>query len=150
MCLSAVEHVLSIISTLSYVWPCHERGGAFLLLEAYFLAKYRKVFAPTVRHFIFLFIPQLIFVFAQTFTTVQYTLPRALVLFALQITTTFIWNFCDLFIILVSMGLGANFRQLNRALEKCKGKVSGGTRGFFAPFHPLMAARLDCVSVFPD
>ncbi|XP_034231707.1 gustatory receptor for sugar taste 64f-like [Thrips palmi] len=98
--LALLEHVLSIVSTVSYVWPCLDRGGTPLLIEAYFLTKYQK-----------------------TFTTFRFSFPRAIFLFTLQVITTFIWNFSDLFIILVSMGIGAYFRQLNRAMERSKGKI---------------------------
>ncbi|KAJ1523406.1 hypothetical protein ONE63_001270 [Megalurothrips usitatus] len=98
--LAAVEHILSIVSTLVQMYPCYDRGGLYLLIEGYYLMKYRKLF-----------------------TVVRFSMTRAVILFVLQIITTFIWNFCDLFVILLSMGLGALLRQLNRGMNNSKGKV---------------------------
>lgn len=39
----AVEHTLSILSTIAYVWPCYTRGGFPLVVQGYFLTKYLKV-----------------------------------------------------------------------------------------------------------
>ncbi|XP_026278049.2 gustatory receptor for sugar taste 64f-like [Frankliniella occidentalis] len=98
--LAALEHTLSIATSLSSVSVCYDRGGLPLLVEGYFMAKYRK-----------------------TFTIISYSLWRGILLFALQVITTFIWNFADLFVILVSMGLAAHFRQLNAALSQARGKI---------------------------
>ncbi|KAK3915909.1 Gustatory receptor for sugar taste 64f [Frankliniella fusca] len=98
--LAAVEHSLSIAATLAHALPCYDRGGLPLLMEGYFMRKYRK-----------------------TFTIVSYSPWRALLIFILQIITTFNWNFSDLFVVLVSMGLAAHFRQLNVALDEAKGKL---------------------------
>lgn len=42
----------------------------------------------------------------------------------LNILSTFIWNYMDVFVMIVSIGLSSKFRQLNDNLLKFKGMVS--------------------------
>jgi len=44
---------------------------------------------------------------------------------AQNVYSTFIWNYMDVFVMIVSIGLAAKFRQLNDNLRKFKGLVSG-------------------------
>ena len=52
----AVEHLLSIISTIAYIWPCYKRGGVALLVQGYFLTKYLKVLMANRNLFVVSFI----------------------------------------------------------------------------------------------
>lgn len=42
----------------------------------------------------------------------------------LSLTATFLWNFTDLFIILISSALAAQFRKLTKAMHNVRGQVS--------------------------
>lgn len=42
-----------------------------------------------------------------------------------NVYSTFIWNYMDVFVMIVSIGLASNFRKLNDNLLKFKGLVSG-------------------------
>lgn len=41
-----------------------------------------------------------------------------------NIVVTFAWSFMDLFVMIVSLGLAAQFKQLNTDLKRVKGRVS--------------------------
>ncbi|XP_034236157.1 gustatory receptor 5a for trehalose-like [Thrips palmi] len=94
LAMAVVEHAMAIMGTLGYVWPCYQRGGVSLLLQGYFLTKYRK-----------------------TFTMMTFTAWKAAVVMALQIINHFVWSFLDLFVSLFAMGLSARFHQINIELE---------------------------------
>lgn len=53
----------------------------------------------------------------------SYTTWRGLATVWISLSGTFIWNFIDLFIMLVSSALAAQFNVLNRALRAIRGKV---------------------------
>lgn len=61
----------------------------------------------------------------QTFTVTTFTTWKAVLLLALQITNVFVWNFIDLFITLIAMGLTARFRQVNAEIEATQDQVGG-------------------------
>lgn len=41
----------------------------------------------------------------------------------INITATFVWSFCDLFVIIISVGLATRFKQINDNMLMNKGKV---------------------------
>lgn len=43
--------------------------------------------------------------------------------YGLSITATFVWNYLDIFITMMSMGLSTLFKQLNNELEQTKNEV---------------------------
>lgn len=53
----------------------------------------------------------------------------------LNIIASFVWNYTDLFVIIISIGLASKFQQLNTELMKVKGKV--GIRPEFWTEHRI-------------
>ncbi|XP_058817465.1 uncharacterized protein LOC131680771 [Topomyia yanbarensis] len=56
--------------------------------------------------------------FSTAFHTVPYNIPVAIYNEYIVISMTFAWNFIDLFVVLVSIGLSTRFNQLNRYISK--------------------------------
>lgn len=96
--LSAVEHVLSIISSFITVWDCPRIKS---ILQAYYVHNFPQVFSFFNYSHIFGFYVKFI-----------------------HVTSTFVWSFTDLFIMMISCGLSAKFKQINDLLFHDKGKVS--------------------------
>ena len=61
---------------------------------------------------------------SHVFTEVPFNLITAVLFEYMNISFTFGWNFMDLFIILVSVGIAYRFQQLNERLEYFHGRVS--------------------------
>jgi gustatory receptor len=53
----------------------------------------------------------------------SYSLWKGIVVDIINILSTFSWNFVDLFLILISIALAEQFRQLNSRLFSIRGKV---------------------------
>ncbi|KAE8737858.1 Gustatory receptor 37 [Frankliniella occidentalis] len=98
--LAAVEHTLSMLGSLYFVWPCYQRGGILFVWQGYFLTKYLK-----------------------TFTVTAFATWKATLLLLLQFINVFVWNFMDLFVALFAMGLSSRFRQVNAELQATKTEV---------------------------
>ncbi|CAD1468635.1 unnamed protein product, partial [Heterotrigona itama] len=60
--------------------------------------------------------------FPQVFSTISYSLWKGILVDLINILSTFSWNFVDLFLILISIALTAQFRQLNSRLNSIRGK----------------------------
>lgn len=95
--LSLIEHILSIISSVSVVWDCPKIQNLF---EAYIIRSF-----PMISYFF------------------PYSVPLSLLVKFCHITATFIWSFTDLFIMLISMGLSSLFDRINERMVRVKGKV---------------------------
>lgn len=52
-----------------------------------------------------------------------YSLWKGILVDTINILSTFSWNFVDLFLILISIALADQFRQLNSRLNAIRGKV---------------------------
>lgn len=52
-----------------------------------------------------------------------YSLWKGILVETINILSTFSWNFVDLFLILISIALADQFRQLNSRLYSIRGKV---------------------------
>nr|XP_012217698.1 PREDICTED: gustatory receptor for sugar taste 64f-like [Linepithema humile] len=61
--------------------------------------------------------------FPQIFSRISYSLWRGILVEVINILSTFSWNFVDLFLILISIALADQFRQLNSRLYAIKGKA---------------------------
>lgn len=61
--------------------------------------------------------------FIQTITE-QIPVWASIPLFFLSICATFVWNYLDIFITMISMGLSTLFKQLNSELEQAKDEVA--------------------------
>ncbi|XP_053986400.1 gustatory receptor for sugar taste 64f-like [Hylaeus volcanicus] len=60
--------------------------------------------------------------FPQVFSKISYSLWKGIVVDIINILCTFSWNFVDLFLILISIALTDQFRQLNTRLYSIRGK----------------------------
>lgn len=57
------------------------------------------------------------------FTLTELTWWKAILSKWFNVVVTFAWSFMDLFVIVVSVGLTSQFRQINADLQQMKGKV---------------------------
>jgi gustatory receptor len=96
--LSAVEHILSIISSVAVVLDCPRIKN---ILQAYYVHN-----------------------FPQVFSFVGYSHLLGIYVKFIHVTSTFVWSYADLFIMVVSQGLSAKFKQINERMKKDKGMVS--------------------------
>lgn len=95
--LSAVEHILSIVSSFAVVLDCPRINN---IIQAYFVHN-----------------------FPQVFTFFGYSHVLGLYVKFIHVTSTFVWSYADLFIMMISCGLSAKFKQINELMMKEKGKV---------------------------
>ncbi|KAG7202791.1 hypothetical protein KM043_009958 [Ampulex compressa] len=61
--------------------------------------------------------------FPQVFSSISYSLWKGILVDVINILSTFSWNFVDLFLILLSVALVDQFRQLNSRLYSIRGKA---------------------------
>ncbi|XP_028895609.2 gustatory receptor for sugar taste 64f [Zeugodacus cucurbitae] len=95
MMLSLGEHLLNILSNIHYANYCPQTEDP---IENFFII--------TNQHLFMIF---------------PYSVPLAIWGKVQNILCTFIWNYMDVFVMIVSIGLAAKFRQLNDNLFKFKG-----------------------------
>lgn len=57
------------------------------------------------------------------FTLTELTWWKALLSKWFNIVVTFVWSFMDLFVMVVSIGLASQFKQINADLKRVKGRV---------------------------
>jgi gustatory receptor len=95
--LSAIEHILSIVSSVAVVVDCPLIKN---ILQAYYVHNFPQVFS--------------FFGYSHVF---------GIYVKFIHITSTFVWSYADLFIMMVSCGLAAKFKQINDRLFEDKGKV---------------------------
>lgn len=57
------------------------------------------------------------------FYFIDYTTFNGIVAKSINIVSTFIWTFMDLFVMIISIGLASRFRLINHSLNKHKGMV---------------------------
>lgn len=96
--LSAVEHILSIVSSVAVVMDCPRIKNT---LQAYYVHN-----------------------FPQVFTFIKYSHMIGIYVKFIHITSTFVWSYTDLFIMMISCGLSEKFKQINEKMLEDKGKVS--------------------------
>ncbi|KAH8297548.1 hypothetical protein KR054_002775 [Drosophila jambulina] len=95
MMLSVAEHILSMVSAINYASFCNRTADP---IQNYFLRTNDEIFF-----------------------VVSYSTPLALWGKFQNVYSTFIWNYMDMFVMIVSIGLAAKFRQLNDDLRNFKG-----------------------------
>ncbi|XP_076392796.1 gustatory receptor 5a for trehalose isoform X6 [Megachile rotundata] len=61
--------------------------------------------------------------FPQIFSRISYSLWKGILIDIINILSTFSWNFVDLFLILISIALADQFRQVNSRLYSIRGKA---------------------------
>lgn len=92
-----VEHILSIVSSVTFARDCLNVTNLF---EDY--GRTQSV---------------------QLFEVAGFSISGAVIGKLLNIIATFVWNFMDLFIMLISIGLTSIFRRFNQSLYRIKGEV---------------------------
>lgn len=95
--LSFIEHLLSTVSQIIEVFDCPRIHNVF---EAYMVRSF-----PLIYYFF------------------PYSIPLSVLVKFAHITSTFIWSFTDLFIMLISMGLSSMLKVINERMLQVKGKV---------------------------
>ncbi|KAH8386167.1 hypothetical protein KR200_002103 [Drosophila serrata] len=98
MMLSVAEHILSMVSAINYASFCNRTADP---IQNYFLRTNDEIFFVT-----------------------SYSTPLAMWGKFQNVYSTFIWNYMDLFVMIVSIGLASKFRQLNDDLRNFKGMVT--------------------------
>ncbi|CAL1674850.1 unnamed protein product [Lasius platythorax] len=99
MSLALVEHSAAVISAYVNAVDCANYRGDTDIIGTYFQSQ-----------------------FPQVFTRMSYTLWKGVLVETINILSTFSWNFVDLFLILISIALSDQFRQLNSRLYSIRGK----------------------------
>lgn len=95
--LSACEHILSIVSSVAAVYDCPRIKS---ILQAYYVHN-----------------------FPQVFSFFSYNHALGVYIKFIHLTSTFVWSYADLFIMMISCGLSAKFKQINERMMEDKGKV---------------------------
>nr|CAD7200275.1 unnamed protein product [Timema douglasi] len=91
------EHLLSNVKKIERGWLCS--NGGLDLIRSYFVNSYSHVFGFT-----------------------RYSHWKGVAVLFVNLVATFIWNYVDLFLILVSLSVAQRFRQINALLFRVKGK----------------------------
>ncbi|XP_011689863.1 PREDICTED: gustatory receptor for sugar taste 64f-like isoform X2 [Wasmannia auropunctata] len=100
MLLALVEHSAAVLSAYLSAVECAEFRGDPDIAGTYFKLQFPQIFAK-----------------------MPYILWKGIVVETINILSTFSWNFVDLFLILVSIALADQFRQLNSRLFSIRGKA---------------------------
>ncbi|XP_039303812.1 gustatory receptor for sugar taste 64f isoform X2 [Solenopsis invicta] len=100
MLLALVEHTAAVLSTYISAVECAEYRGDPDIVGIYFQKQ-----------------------FAQVFTLTSYSLWKGIVAETINVLSTFSWNFVDLFLMLISIALAGQFRQLNSRLFSIREKA---------------------------
>jgi gustatory receptor len=95
--LSLIEHLLSMVSSFALVIDCPRINN---IMKAYYVKS-----------------------FPQVFNYFPYSVAFSVYIKLIHVTSTFIWTFTDLFIMMVSCGLSEKFKLINERMLEEKGKV---------------------------
>lgn len=93
-----VEHLLNVVSAVYYAVECSNNKNG---VEKFFKVQLSQLFLLT-----------------------PYAHWKAFIGKVIGIIATFIWNFMDLFVIIMSVGLSTRFKQINNDLIGFKGEVN--------------------------
>lgn len=94
----SVEHILNIISIVYYAKKCLDPEDP---LKEFFKSQ-----------------------LSQLFTFLPYSPWTAFFGKLVNVIATFCWNYMDLFVMMISIGLSSRFKQINMDLERIKGEVN--------------------------
>ncbi|XP_025270622.1 gustatory receptor for sugar taste 64e-like isoform X2 [Camponotus floridanus] len=100
MLLALVEHSASVVSAYVSAIECADHRGDTDIIGIYFQTQ-----------------------FPQIFSKLPYSLWKGILVETINVLSTFSWNFVDLFLILISIALADQFRQLNSRLYSIRGKA---------------------------
>lgn len=95
MICASCEHILAIMSHINYVRTCKPNANQ---LSAFFISN-------------------------EIFRVTSYALWKGILDKFTNIVATIVWNYLNFFIVMVSLGISSRFRQLNREMDRVKGKV---------------------------
>nr|CAD7444096.1 unnamed protein product [Timema bartmani] len=98
--IAAGEHLLSNVKKIERGWLCSNGGPD--VVRSYFVNNYSHVFGFT-----------------------RYSHWKGAAVIFVNLVATFIWNYVDLFLILISLSVAQRFRQINALLFRVKGKELG-------------------------
>lgn len=93
----SVEHVLNLVSILYYGKICLNQKEPI-----------KELFRANL---------------SQLFTFLSYSNWLAVLGKMVNIVATFAWNYMDLFVMMISLGLSSRFKQINEDLQRVKGEV---------------------------
>lgn len=94
---SLAEHILNAISIAYFAKVCLHKDDLL-----------REIFQVQISHFLMVF---------------PYSWWSAIIGKFVNVVATFCWNYMDLFIMMISVGLSTRFKQINEDLQRNKGKV---------------------------
>ncbi|XP_011149359.2 gustatory receptor for sugar taste 64f isoform X2 [Harpegnathos saltator] len=100
MLLALVEHGAAVLSAYISAMECATHRGDMDIIGTYFQSQ-----------------------FPQVFSKMSYSLWKGILVDTINILSTFSWNFVDLFLILISIALADQFRQLNSRLNSIREKA---------------------------
>ncbi|XP_017755956.1 PREDICTED: gustatory receptor for sugar taste 64f-like [Eufriesea mexicana] len=101
MTFALIEHSFSILHGYMKAKECAEHRGDTNIIGVYFQLQFPQIFEYTT----------------------EYSLWKGILVDVINILSTFSWNFVDLFLILISIALTDQFRQLNSRLYSIRGKA---------------------------
>ncbi|KAE8736904.1 Gustatory receptor 39 [Frankliniella occidentalis] len=99
MSCALVEHVLSLLNGLMPLLVCEAHGGAWTVYKSLFLNGYPMIFE-----------------------VLPFSIPVSIIVIYLNVTCTFLWNFIDLLVIIISYSLARRFDTFSQFLRQAKGK----------------------------
>ncbi|KOX78933.1 Putative gustatory receptor 64f [Melipona quadrifasciata] len=117
--ISKTIHCFSIIRVTSFQLMIVAVEHSLSIAQGYIKAKECAAFQGDPNIFGVYFQMQ----FPQIFSRISYSLWKGILVDLINILSTFSWNFVDLFLILISIALTAQFRQLNSRLNSIRGKA---------------------------
>lgn len=95
---AVIEHILTIMTSLHYVMTCQKDEN---VLDAFFRSHLFELFQFT-----------------------SFAMWKSMFGKFANIIATFAWNYMNLFIVMVSIGISSRFKQLNDEMNRVKGEVS--------------------------
>lgn len=97
MICALIEHTLSLVTNIYYVRTCIPNEDQ---IAAIFLSQLYEIFRVT-----------------------SYATWKGILGKFTNVVATVVWNYLNLFIVVVSFGISSRFRQLNREMDRVKGEV---------------------------
>ncbi|KAL7038090.1 hypothetical protein ACKWTF_009450 [Chironomus riparius] len=120
--LSLIEHILSIISALAIVVDCPRIKN---IMKAYYVKSFPQVFS---------FLP--------------YSTAFGIYIKFIHVTSTFMWTFTDLFIMMISCGLSEKFKLINERMLEDKGKFKNPE--YWSEYRRHYRSVCDLVAIIDD
>lgn len=94
---ATLEHILSLMTNVHYVRTCRPNEDQ---ISEFFISQLYEIFRVT-----------------------PYATWKGFLGKFTNIVATFVWNYLNCFVVMVSLGISSRFRQLNREIDRFKGEV---------------------------